>query len=384
MFIKKQAGFSIIQVMVAMGLAAVLSVAMMKQQETAGKMQQKMVANQDLNGITNQIQTMLANRSNCTFNLEGEMAGTLANPKGSTINPNRLAYGFYDGTNFVLKPNAPIPFEGGFPIGSTGYIIKDMHLYRDSDGQDQLSVNFRIGKRTPSGEFVYKVGGIGTPDTSKSFRIMGEKNPDNTFKECYSEAGEILEGLMKELPKCMITESACTTKYPKQGTVSLEVVTQTRRSCMGSYTKNACGFGTIPSPRKCYCTESSICTCVTKNYSCFQRHMAPCETDNLKTVVNYNKCCQGTGMTCPTGQIWNAGSETCVTDPNSCAAQNKVYNGSICVEQEVCTGTWVPNGLGGCMDPDPNGCGSGRTWTQCSPGGPNAGNSMCVDDGLSC
>lgn len=382
MLFKNKSGFSMIQVMIAMGLAGALSVAMMKQQETAGKMQQKMVANQDLNGITNQLQTLLANQANCTVLLQNLTAAALPDTRGATLQSPRdqifMGESVPGTSTYRIKPGVPPVFRVGYQIPGTPFIIQEMFLYKDSTGVDKLAVSFTQGRRTPGGQIEVKKASLGSTELRKNFTILGEKNANNEFVKCYSEAGQILDNLLNELPKCMITESACTDLYPKQGEVKFEVIKMERRSCTGSYTKNACGFGAIPAPRKCYCYTPN-CSCTTASITCFQRHMGPCDNDHVKEIKTYNKCCQGTGMTCPTGQMWNAVTETCVLDPNSCAGQGMVFNGSSCVTQQACTPPFVEDGLGGCRDPDPNGCGSNRTWTPCTST-QKAGTYECVDD----
>ena len=74
-----QRGFSMVEVMVAMGLLGVLGYGLMKFTETSGLQQQKMTFNQGLNSFTNSIQTELAKKENCSASLMNLASGAHIN-----------------------------------------------------------------------------------------------------------------------------------------------------------------------------------------------------------------------------------------------------------------------------------------------------------------
>ena len=314
MKIKNQSGFSLIQVMIAIGLMGGVSVAMMQQQKTASSMQSKMNTNSDINTVTNNIQTIMSISKNCIPTIQ-----LIQNP--AVLQKEILRVRRDPATGLDLPPEKV--YDLGSSIGNNLYIEK-MELATTQSGQDALRVYFKRMKKGDGSQLIEIKGELGGGRIAKDFLLLGEKDGLGNFLNCYSADQAVIDEMLKKMPKCIYTPDACVSgsAYDElQQTLKQEFIIAERRSCVGNYTASYCGSGNV-SPKTCYCSTPN-CSCTTKWVNCFNRQMQPCQKDNWTEVKTIYKCCQDPVVTAPSPQ------PTCTT-PMFIDAQGDCVNPPLC------------------------------------------------------
>lgn len=207
---KGEKGFSLIEVMVAVGLMGVLGYVILQQTDMSSKQQNKASFNHQINMQTNAILKELSKGENCTASFQNLKFGTSASP---TIVAN-IRKGI---TNYSATPPTVTAAENLFETrkaNEVGVYIDSMHLItRASDNRDILRVTFASGD-IDSARNVRKKKSGGVPSISKDFVLLTEKRANQTIERCYSEQSNILSTSCKTLPdgvwnpvtqKCEIT-----------------------------------------------------------------------------------------------------------------------------------------------------------------------------------
>jgi prepilin-type N-terminal cleavage/methylation domain-containing protein len=308
---KRQDGFSLVEVMVAVGLMGGLAYFLMQQQDSSSKLQTKMNFNQDLNSVSTQIQTMLAKKANCTLTVSGRKVGQSL---------DFIRTGIDDPINPLTAP--PIfkknLFEKNKMIGNSQLQIESISIVEKKDELgvvigDAIRVKFRAGRMGSGGVFV-PIKAVGSTNLSKDFLINGVKNPLGFYTSCYSESGNMVETAIQEactsmgavwdaatkkckltnLPKCIMVEgSACGTVFTQEGSeMAFDVKVFGRRKCTQEYKRN--GFpcmGDKSFTRSCTC-HGSGCTCSFPSVGCYSRKAYNCFEDPEPREIKSKKCCR--------------------------------------------------------------------------------------------
>lgn len=314
-----QAGVSLVEVMIGVGIAAGIGVMMMRNQDTANKIQGKVVANQDISAAVNIIQTQLANRAVCSLSLAGKkpvvkVPGAAIPPQSlvpslldAAINPN------YNGTTvtteFILNSNMP-HIAGGTLLPGNKVRLESMRLIVHTDGKDYLEALFNVN---PTGASNSKA--FGGQELIKRFPILSVKNPvTQVITSCYSESSNLLGSAVQQaclslggtwdtsvsppkckltnLPQCLVTPNTCSGLYSVQmATYLMKENYQTmQRKCSSKY-KNL--FKTFW--RDCYCYGAG-CTCDTGQVQGYTREVmnqcADHQTVTLQHDVTTYRCCR--------------------------------------------------------------------------------------------
>lgn len=239
--------------MIAIGLMAGVSVAMMQQHKTASSMQSKMNVNSDINTVTNNIQTIMSISKNCTPTIQGIQSNASPSKEIQRVRRDPA-------TGTDLPPE--MVYEIGTAVGNNLYIEK-MELK----------------------------GELGGGTVAKDFLLLGEKDNLGNFVNCYLADQAVIDERLKKMPQCIYTPDSCAadSAYDElHQTLKQEYIIAERRSCVGTYTASWCGSGSV-SPRKCYCSGPN-CSCTISWVNCFNRQMQPCQKDNLTEVKTIYKC----------------------------------------------------------------------------------------------
>lgn len=157
-------GFSLVEVLIAIGLVGALSVFMMRQNLTMTKSSKSFQSNSEITLMVNEIATSLAKGSNCSASFLNLNA---ANTPAGTINS--------------LNINGAPRYQVNTPIGSSGVIIESYALSdagSDVDvngGTTELIINFNRGTQ-----------GFGTKVMTKNLKINIETDASGAITSCSS------------------------------------------------------------------------------------------------------------------------------------------------------------------------------------------------------
>lgn len=174
----RQKGFSLVEVLIGLGLAGGISLILLQQQETATKIQTKSNANQTINSAVDLVQTALANKAVCSRSLDGRRVGDsipalvdainnpadLSAPALATGNPNHVSVGQV--------------FPGNVRVESMRIVAEGAN--------DFVEVNFN-----PNPTRTKKI--VGGANIAKRFPIRGEKDGAGRYRNCYSEAYNLVD-----------------------------------------------------------------------------------------------------------------------------------------------------------------------------------------------
>lgn len=310
--LKKESGFSLVEVLIAVGLMGGLALFLMQQQDTSTKMQTKMRFDQDLNTVNNSIQTMLAKRAVCTLTLSGRRVGdsisVIKSGEDNLLDPLNGPPREHIGRE-VARVNTV--------VGQTGLQISSMSLIEKRDAAgivigDALRVQFRAGRMGSDGRFI-PIKALGSTNLNKDYLVNGLKNGAGQYISCYSEMGNMVDSAIQEacrsmgatwnastkrclltnLPQCIIAEgSACGSVYTQQGSeFTLESKIFKGRTCTQRYEKNSFCIGPGSFNRSCDC-PSKGCTCDTGGVSCYSRKDKTCEDHEDSVKILSRKCCR--------------------------------------------------------------------------------------------
>lgn len=171
-------GFSMVQVLVALGLTAGLGVVIMKNQDNMVQMKMKNDASQVVDNASRLIQKALEDRAICSYNLSGKGPGsTITDLQEAKIDPSN-----YD--NYLPTSKKVIDKDLGKNIEITLYKIV-------SDGDnDYLEVSFNMNKDNNEKK---NLGG----DVKRRFLIHGAKDGFNQYVNCTSETTNLTKTAQK-------------------------------------------------------------------------------------------------------------------------------------------------------------------------------------------
>lgn len=189
-------GFSLVETMVSVGLAAGLGYVMMTQSEMSSKQQARAGFNQQVNSLTNSIQTELSRSENCTATLRTKTYGNELNPTLVTdIRRGRLDV---TGASPVVLDNGSL-----FKVraeNSNGIYIDSIHLIkRTGDQRKFLRVTFKSGSISDAG-VVREKDVLGGDAFSKDILLSTRDNPSNEVISCQSETTNLLAASCLSMP----------------------------------------------------------------------------------------------------------------------------------------------------------------------------------------
>ncbi len=189
-----QRGFSMVEVMVAMGMLGVLGYGLMKFTETSGLQQQKMTFNQGLNSFTNSIQTELAKKENCSASLMNLASGAHINEiKEGKVDPSP------SNTTGAIIPTGRILMKKHNPLDNSGLFIDDMLYTQNQAGKDVLRVTFVAGSIDAAGNRKLKKL-VGSSTLKRDFIINAIKDPStNLIINCYSDFTNLANTLEQKI-----------------------------------------------------------------------------------------------------------------------------------------------------------------------------------------
>ena len=216
-----QAGFGIIQVMVAISATAALTYVLLQQSETTNKQQAKMSYDQALQQQVHEIQTEITKLENCTASLKGMRFQTSPTPvtslnKGTfdTINPNQIITG--PAMFSIRKPN------------SIGIYIQDINILTRTEAdpnfpsdpsktinRDVLRVNFVRGDIDSSGNSRDRSKAVGAVTKSFDFFIQSTKDPSGAIVTCFGDNSNAVANTCKAITDAVWNETTKRCEFPK-------------------------------------------------------------------------------------------------------------------------------------------------------------------------
>lgn len=301
-------GMSLIEAMIGLAIASGIGLVLMRQQDTAGKIQTKANINQAMNSVASVVQTSLANRAVCTLSLQG---------KGVNDDVPALV----DGKVNPLFPAAGQPeYMIDTPIShvsvnqeSNGIKVLSMKIVEEQ-GKDFLSVVYDVDPQKVKKKF-------GADTIGKKYLLHGTKDDDGKYLFCHSEQTNILNSAiitactsmganwnpttlkceLSNLPLCMLTSETCRGRYSvNRG--SRVLVTDTKK-CSQQYKRDgfpACllaGGKYLYRPCDCGGTSYPVCNCDTGKVGCYIRTTMTCSV--VTPGLSANNCCQPTAPAAP-------------------------------------------------------------------------------------
>lgn len=299
-----QNGMSLVETLVALGIAGVIGVVLMRQQETAIKMQTKNDINQVVNSAAQVIQTSLSNSAICSKSLEGKGPGetipflvdAVPNPAYTGTGPNK----------YIIKtPLLKHVTAGQLLPGNV--VVESMTIITDATtGKDYLKVMFDVDPDNRKKKF-------GSNKFAKLFQVHGEK-VSGKYQNCNSEDSNIQASAVKEacmslgaswdsinnkcklthLPNCIISNDVCGGVFShNRGEWNLKVYNFNGRTCTVDYDRH-CMIGGGDFTRSCTCaTKGCTCTDSMDDVTCYTKKNYRC-SDNAYTesMEAVNRCCQ--------------------------------------------------------------------------------------------
>ncbi len=302
-FLKYQSGFSLVEVLVSVGILAGAGIMLMQQQDISTKTKQKMNLDQEVDSFVNQIKRTLSEQQNCSVTLKDKKIGDsitkiklgemiidpgVASPDfGSSYPASYLDTPFYDKTIY----------EAGKDYGNTRIKIEGMKLVEVKNpvtGANFIdAIEIKLTSKAPPL--------LEVKEFRKNIYILGTKE-NGAYVRCASESLGVIEQLMaqacksmeaefnpltkrcelKNLPKTLIVERAeeCGTIYIPNGSMQVEQIEREMYKCThyfknkkwpllcrlyGDYTTTcSCGEGVAcpcraPSPRTCRRLDRTSC-----------------------------------------------------------------------------------------------------------------------------
>lgn len=169
-----------VQVTIAAAVVAGSSLYMMKNQDINSTIQGKMNLDQDIMSVTEQMQSALGRSANCTSNLGGKLVGSSVDEIWAETLPDVGPYGELDYFSKNNPSGAKILFKKNVSIAGGQTKISDMQLVnRKNPETDEVETVFRVSFLSEHNK--NRVGSF-----NKDFILKGDKNPDGSFKFCYS------------------------------------------------------------------------------------------------------------------------------------------------------------------------------------------------------
>jgi hypothetical protein len=304
-----QIGMSLVEAMVGLAIASGIGLVLMRQQDTATKIQTKANINQEVNSVSSVVQTALANRAVCTLSLKG---------KGK----NDFVPALVDGKINPLFP----------ATGQAEYVVDTLnnHVFENQEVNGIKVVSLQIVEQTNPVTLVKKdflkvlfdvdpkkiKKKIGGQTVAKLYLLQGTKDGAGKYLYCHSEQTNILNSaiqtactsmgatwstattppkcLLTNLPNCIISNEACRGVFAiNRGVWNMKIYSFNGRTCTMHYQKDS--FVCSRSfDRTCGCSTPG-CTCNTNfgHVSCFRRQDRGCADNPLaESMTAVNRCCQ--------------------------------------------------------------------------------------------
>jgi prepilin-type N-terminal cleavage/methylation domain-containing protein len=196
-----ESGFSLIEIMVAVGLLGALGYVIMQQADMGSKQKVRADFNHLINTQTNAIQKEISKSENCTASFKGLRFGTPAAP----TNVNAIYSGVVN--NSTTPPTVtrgPVPLYEVNKRNESGIFIESMALLIRGDNKEVLRVKFGSGDVSNTG-VVRKKNVPGKNSAIKDFVVMTEKMNTGAgigtiIDTCYGEQANSLKTACTSMP----------------------------------------------------------------------------------------------------------------------------------------------------------------------------------------
>lgn len=167
-----QKGFSLMEMVVAVGLLGVAGIGLMRFQTNQSQVKRRGLVEDDIQDKVRIIKKSLNNRAICTTAFATKSVGDTINQFiNASIDPN-------DFENIIVSGDVLIGTGPSDEEHANSSRVEEMKIISDA-GKDFLEVTFN---RDPNG-----TRNIGANTVKKRFIVLGSKNPDGTYKDCYGE-----------------------------------------------------------------------------------------------------------------------------------------------------------------------------------------------------
>jgi prepilin-type N-terminal cleavage/methylation domain-containing protein len=194
-----QSGFSLIEVMVSVGLMGALGYVMMNQSDMSAKQQAKASFNQQVNSLVSSVQNELSRSENCSATLSIPIPLTYGTVTAPTV-VNEIRRGRLD-----LTTTPPQVRDNGllFKIraeNSNGVYIDSIHLIRrPGDNRKVLRLSLKPGSISATGEIREK-DILGGDVFFKDILLSPRDNGGNTVLGCHTETSNLLASSCMAMP----------------------------------------------------------------------------------------------------------------------------------------------------------------------------------------
>lgn len=176
-------GFSLVEALVGLSIAAGIGLVLMQQQESSSKMQAKNNANQIVESAANVVQSAISNRAVCSLSLKDKVVGQQVPALvDAVVDPS-------DYSSFIATGNPNHVTVGQELPG--GVIVEDMKIVTEL-GKDYLSVTFNLNPKGTKKMF-------GTTVVGKKFQLQGVKS-GAAYQSCHSELSNLVATACTTMP----------------------------------------------------------------------------------------------------------------------------------------------------------------------------------------
>jgi hypothetical protein len=303
-----QTGMSLVEAMIGLAIASGIGLVLMRQQETAGKIQTKANINQEVNSVASIVQTALANRAVCTLSLVGKGVNDAV--------PALLDAG--------VNPNFPAAGQAEYVVNSgihhvsvnqelQGIKVQSMKIVAQTDpvsgiSKDYLSVVFDVDPKGIKKKF-------GGKTVAKLYVLQGKKQAGK-YLYCHSEQTNILNSAVQQactsmgatwnpnvtppkcvlnnLPNCILSNEACRGVFAiNRGAWNMKIYSFNGRTCTMHYQKDG-PWCSGSFDRTCGCgTQGCTCNNNFGQVGCYRRQDRGCADNPLaESMSAVNRCCQ--------------------------------------------------------------------------------------------
>jgi type II secretory pathway pseudopilin PulG len=281
-FLKSQAGFSMVQVMLAAAMMGGLALVLSKMGQNQSQMQRKAIEDQDLNEITNRIQRHLLNDDACRNTFVA--ANVVLNTTGS-IAP----------INEIRSKDNNLVFQIGTEASPT-YKVSSITVERLPDQQLDLAVT--LSKKIVGKSF-------GASEITKHFQLGASFDLSNKITKCFSQLDGAIVSACSALGGTM-SGANCTNTLLHAELNTVKAQLTTAENNIATIKTNSCAFETYVVQQIGGVTKN--CTTPYTNrqliggahteYHCTQAGGTAREAESGNWV------CQFSGRNCPAG--WTA------------------------------------------------------------------------------
>lgn len=216
-----QNGLGVVQVLIAIAATAGISYTIMQNSSISNKQQSKASFDQQLENLSNEIQTEMAKLENCTASLVGRTAGVAltslrSGTHNTSVNPHQIVPGPVIFS--VRKPNSL-----GIYIDGISFLTREEVDPMDSTKKiynDVIRVAFQSGDVSASGVVRERAKGLGATSMSHDFVVQTHKDSTGKVITCFSDDSNVVKHTCESIAETVWNPATKKCEFPQAIPVS--------------------------------------------------------------------------------------------------------------------------------------------------------------------